>query len=173
MAHFTFVLSVDWHHLQRPEEIFASLAGDQKLTKPDPAHAYQKSCWVRNHRSWSQINTHKGLYQHASLPFSVASGPSIFNWAMDADLQGIPNTMYYLDDILVIEASDQQQLVTLSAVLERLHTYGFRVKKWKCKFLKPSVQLLYNSWVKLIRCQYIWSYGILLKHNWVYITMHT
>ena len=59
---------------------------------------------------------------------------------MDVVLQGIPNAMCYLDDIMVTGASDQQHLATLAAVLERLQAYGFRVKKSKCEFMGASVE---------------------------------
>ena len=90
-----------------------------------------------------------GNYQHPQgvipiyqLSIGFASAPAIFQWAMDVVLQGIPNTMSYLDDILVTRDSDQQHLATLSTVLERLQTYGFQVKKSKCEFMGASMEYL-------------------------------
>ena len=61
---------------------------------------------------------------------------------METVLQGIPNVIVYLDDILVTGATDEEHLRTLSLVLERLERAGFRAHKAKCKFMQPSVSYL-------------------------------
>ena len=119
------VLEVDQHPLPLPEEIFASLLGGQKFTKLDLSHAYQEIMLQEESQKLVTINTHKGLYQYTRLPFGVASAPAIFQRAMDVVLQGIPNAMCYLDDIMVTGTSDQQHLAMLATVLERLQAYGF------------------------------------------------
>ena len=110
------VLEVDQHPLPLPEEIFASLSGGQKFTKLDLSHAYQQIMLHEESQKLVTINTHIGLYRYTRLPFGVASAPAIFQRAMDVVLQGVPNAMCYLDDIMVTGASDQQHLSTLAAV---------------------------------------------------------
>ena len=88
------------------------------------------------------INTHRGLYTYTRLPFGVASAPALFQQMMDTVLQGLPNVLCYLDDILVTGRSDVEHLDNLEKVLQRLHTYGIRANKDKCKFLSESVEYL-------------------------------
>ena len=50
------------------------------------------------------LNTHHGLYHYNRLPFGVASAPALFQRAMDTILEGVPNVICYIDDILAQEA---------------------------------------------------------------------
>ena len=66
------------------------------------------------------INTHKGLFQYARLPFGVASAPAVFQHTMDAILQDIPQVICYLDDIPISGKSDAEHMANLETVLKRL-----------------------------------------------------
>jgi len=61
---------------------------------------------------------------------------------MDTVLQGIPHVICYIDDILITGANTADHLRNLASVLQRLQHYGFRLKKEKCEFLRPSVDYL-------------------------------
>ena len=61
---------------------------------------------------------------------------------MDTVLQGIPNVICYIDDILITGRNDEEHVQHLSEVLCRLEHHGFRLKKSKCYFLQPSVEYL-------------------------------
>ena len=93
-------------------------------------------------RKYVTINTHRGLYRYTRLPFGIASAPAVFQKTMDTILQGIPNVICYIDDILVTGVDDEAHLRTLSKVLERLQKHGVRSKKSKCGFMSQSVEYL-------------------------------
>ena len=135
-------LAVDQHSLPNAEEIFASLTGGQKFTKLDLSQAYQQLLLDDDSKSLLTINTHKGLYHYTRLPFGVASAPAIFQKTMDVLLQGIPNTLCYIDDIIITGPDDSAHMRTLQEVLTRLQSRGFRLKKSKCVFLCKSVEYL-------------------------------
>jgi len=62
---------------------------------------------------------------------------------MESLLQGIPNVVvYYIDDILVTGATEQEHLKTLEEVLTHLESAGLRLKKAKCLYMVPSVDFL-------------------------------
>lgn len=61
---------------------------------------------------------------------------------MDNLLSDIPKAVSRLDDILVAGIDEEDHLRTLSLVLERLLTAGFRLNKAKCKFLQKCVTYL-------------------------------
>ena len=83
------------------------------------------------------VETHQGLYEYTALPFGVSSAP-----AMDSVLQGIPNVICYLDDILVAGRSEKQHLENLEAILSRLLEHGIRLKREKCVFFQDRVEYL-------------------------------
>ena len=86
------------------------------------------------------VNTHRGLYRYNRLPFGVASAPALFQRAMDTVLQGIPNVICYIDDILVSGKDHSHHLKNLEEVLKRLLEEGITVKRSKCTFLSSEVE---------------------------------
>jgi len=105
-------LDVDQYPLPHLADPMASLTGGQKFSKIDLTSAYQQMVLEKESRQYvtinmfNTINTHRGLYRFTHLPFGIASVPAIFQKAVDAILQGVPNTICYIDDILVTGRSD-------------------------------------------------------------------
>ena len=124
-------LDVDQHPLPKPEDLFTSLSGGQKFSKLDLKHAYQQMMLDHDSRKYVTINTHKGLYCYSRLPFGIASALVIFQRAMDSILQGIPQVLCYLDDILITGASREDHLRNLDKVLLQLQEHGVRVNASK------------------------------------------
>ena len=119
-----------------------SLTGGKTFSKLDLSSAYQQMPLQEGSRKYTTINTHRGIYQYTRLPFGVLSTPAIFQKAMDEILQDLPNVICYLDNILVIGASDQELLHNLKEVLARLRQNGNRLKQTKCSFMQESVTYL-------------------------------
>lgn len=88
----------------------ARLAGGEKFTKLDLSQPYQQVSLDQNSRKYVTINTVKDLYQYTRLPFGISSAPSLFQRIMDTMLQDIPNTICYLDDILVTGKNDDDHI---------------------------------------------------------------
>ena len=136
------VLDVDQYPLPKPDDLFASLAGGERFTKLDLSQAYMQLLLDEESAPYLTVNTHRGLYEYTRLPFGVALAPALFQKVMDTLLQGIPNVLCYIDDILVTGNSEAAHLRNLEEVLKRLHKEGFRLKRSKCAFMKKSVEYL-------------------------------
>ena len=80
--------------------------------KLDLSAAYQQMALDEKSSKLVTINIHKGLFRYARLPFGVASAPAVFQRTMDILLQGIPQVICYLDDILITGKSDAEHLAT-------------------------------------------------------------
>ena len=52
-------------------------------------------------RKFLTITTHIGLYKYTKMTEGIASAPAEFQQIMDGCLQGIPNTIAYMDNIFV------------------------------------------------------------------------
>ena len=85
------------------------------------------------------INTQKGLFRYTRLPYGVSSAPGIFQRLMENVLQGIPNVIVYLDDILVMGPNYREHLKTLSLVLSLLESSGLRVLRLPSAQVKVQV----------------------------------
>ena len=115
----------------------ARLAGGQKFSKLDLSHAYRQILLDKDSQKFVTINTHLGLFQYTGVPFGIASAPALFQKTMDTLLQGIPNTLCYLDDILITGKTDAEHLQNLEEVLKLLQDNGLRVKP---KFMQSSIE---------------------------------
>ena len=129
---------VDQYPLPKPEDFFTALTGGQKFTKLDLSQAYLQLALSEKSMKYY---THQGLYRYERLPFGVASATAMFQKIMDTILQGIPNVICYIDDILITGEDDTTHLNTLAEVLSRLEEQGIRIKMEKCGFM-DSVEYL-------------------------------
>ena len=136
------VSKLDRYPIPKIEDLFAKLSGGTVFTKLDLSQAYQQLMLDEESKKYIVINTHRGLFRYNRLPFGISSAPGIFQRTMESLLQGIPKVVVYLDDILVTGLSEEDHLLTLQKVLQRIESSGLRLKKNKCKFMVPSVSYL-------------------------------
>ena len=133
---------VDKYPLPKPEDLMSNLAGGIRFSKLDLSQAYLQIVLDQDSRKYVTVNTHMGLYQYTRVLFGIAPAPALFQCNMDTILQGIPNTICYLDDILVTGTSTEAHLNNLTKVLKRLQQHGLRVMPSKCAFMQESVEYL-------------------------------
>ena len=135
-------LNVDQYPLPKPSDLMASLTGGKQFTKLDLRSAYQQMPLDAESAKLVTINTHQGLYEYTKLPFGVSSAPAIFQRSMDSILQGLPQVICYLDDILITGKSEGEHIKNLEEVLKRFKEHGITLKKDKCVFVQKSVEYL-------------------------------
>ena len=133
---------VDRYPLPKIEDLFSKLAGGQVFSKLDLSQAYQQVLLDEESKKLVTINTQKDLFQYTRLPFGISSAPGIFQRIMENLLQGIPDVMVYLDDILVAGRSTAEHLQRLDQVLSGLQEVGLRLSRKKCSFMVSSVEYL-------------------------------
>ena len=75
------------------------------------------------------INTHEVHYFSTRRTFGVASAPAIFQKIMDTILQGLPNVICYIYDILVSGEDEASHFKSLEEVFNRLEKHGFNLKQ--------------------------------------------
>ena len=132
---------MDQYPLPRLNGLFTCLTGGTKFTKLDLSAAYQQLSLDAESWKLVTINTHEGLFQFTRLPFGVASALVVFQCTMDAVLQGIPQVICYIDNILVTGKTKAEHLSNLEEVLKRLWEHGVCLKKEKL-FLQDLVEYL-------------------------------
>ena len=93
------MLQVDQHPFLKPQDLLTALAGGKKFSKIDLSQAYQQMILEPDHRKYTTITTHLGLFQYTRLPFGIASAPAIFQQQMEKILQGILKTVCYCTDL--------------------------------------------------------------------------
>nr|XP_061834657.1 uncharacterized protein K02A2.6-like [Nerophis lumbriciformis] len=136
------VSKLDNYPIPKTEDLLAVLGCGQKFTKLDMSQAYQQLRLDEDSKKFTTINTHRGLYQYTRLPYGVSSAPGIFQRTMDGLLQGLPQVVVRVDDILVTGKDDASHLKNLGEVLERIAAAGLRLRRQKCVFMAPEVVYL-------------------------------
>jgi len=86
----------------------------------------------------------RGLCQWKVMPFGLYSASATFQRALDsvigADME--PFAFAYLDDIIVIGATEEQHLANLGEVFRRLRRANLKVNPKKCAFFKRRLVYL-------------------------------
>ena len=98
---------------------------------------HAKSRWL------TAFITHKGIYQFARLPMGVKGAPSYFQKMMTSIvLVGLVYVIceVYLDDLLVFGHSEQELIINLHKVFERLKKYNLTLNPKKCRFGMSEVE---------------------------------
>lgn len=135
-------LMVDQHPVPKIEDLFANLSGNVYFTKLDLSHAYNQYELDEASKMYTVINTHRGLFKYNGLVYGLASSPAIFQKMMLNLLKGIPNTINFLDDILIMSNDLDSHITTINEVFSRLKSQGLKLKKSKCVFLTSKVKFL-------------------------------
>lgn len=112
------VSKLDSYPLLKVEDLLTTMSGGCVYTKLDLSQAYQQMSLDEASKKYTTINTTKVLFhQYKCLPFGISSAPSIFQRTMDSLMQGLPNVIVYIDDIL---ACEEEHLHNLGKMLEHL-----------------------------------------------------
>ena len=119
-----------------------TLGGGKTFTKLDLSHAYNQIELDEESSRMLTINTSRGLFKVNRLPFGISSASAIFQRTIESLVKDIPNTIVYLDDILVTGPDEVSHLKNLEQVLFRLQQAGLRLKKDKCSFMCKEVEYL-------------------------------
>ena len=133
---------MDPHPLPRFEDIMVKLSGSTVFSIIDLTDAYLQLEVEEKSRKYMVVATHKGYYRYKRLPFGICFAPSIFQKTMDTILAGIGETAVYIDDIIVGGKTKEEHVKLLHEVFGRLRQANVRVKKEKCRFLRPQVTYL-------------------------------
>ena len=118
------VAKLDKYLIPWVEDYFSKLAGGKTFTKLDLSQAYLQLPLEEEPKEYVVINTHKSLFRYNRLSYGVLSAPGIFQRYMENLLQGIPNVVVYLGDILIMGKTESEHLSTLAKVLTKLEQAG-------------------------------------------------
>ena len=93
-------------------------------------------------KKYTTINTHKGLFEYNRLCYGIASAPGIFQRILENLLQGIPNVVVQIDNILIAGKTSGEHFNNLNEVLSCLEKACIHLKCSKCIFQALEVTYL-------------------------------
>ena len=78
------------------------------------------------------------------MPFGLTNAPATFQWLMQSCLGNLhlQYCIIYLDDIIVFSKTQEEHLVQLKAVFEKLKKVELKCKPSKCEFFRQELTYL-------------------------------
>ena len=90
--------------------MFKKFAGGSMFCKTDLSQANLQLQLAEESRSYTTINTPRGLYHFKRMPFGVASGTPIFQRTFENILRGLPKMAVQVDEKVVMGTGDANHL---------------------------------------------------------------
>ena len=134
-------LSIEREHFQLPptfEELSLKVVKPKFFSQLDCRSGFHQIPVSAESQSYLSFSTPFGRYCYAKLPFGISTAPEVFLRCMHSILEGVPNTLIYVDDIVVWGSTQKEHDEALETVLKRLDAAGLALNKEKCQFSVSS-----------------------------------
>lgn len=132
----------EYFRLPLLHEMKTKLHGARYFTKLDLTSAYYHLELAKDSRDVTTFLTEEGMFRFTRLMFGVNCAPEIFQREMTRVLEGIPNIIIYIDDILVFAGTIEELRATVNKILELLRTNNLTLNESKCEYDKERVNFL-------------------------------
>ena len=101
-------VKVDKYPIPKIDDLFTKVSGRRLFTTPELSNAYQQVISDEASRKLTTIHTTKSLFEYVRLPYGVSSAPGIHQRIMEQQLQNIPMTVVYLNDIILSGSTPEE-----------------------------------------------------------------
>ena len=134
----------DGFPIPRVDDSLAALSGSRWFSKLDLASGYWQVAMVTKTQEKAAFVTPSGLYKWNVMPFGLCNAPSTFARLMELVLKGLYRKicLIYLDDVIVMARTFEEELERLKQVFERLTRAGLKLKPKKCFLFQKRVSYL-------------------------------
>ena len=135
-------INVPKYPLPNIDDIIANMGQTKVFSKIDCYQAYSQIPLDEQSKEFTSIITPFGVFCHNYLPYGASSCPSVFQAYICKILSGIPNTVAFQDDILIMGSDKDHHDHILDQVLNALMTAGIKINIKKSKFYVDEVRYL-------------------------------
>ena len=124
------------------DTLVKTLCGYRLFFKVDIRHAFYTLELTKRSRALTSIATPWGTLQFTRLPMGIKSSSDYFDSAMSVVLSGVPQVIFYRDDILAAARDKEDHDRVLRIVIGRLSEHGFTIDPTKSLFYQESISFL-------------------------------
>ena len=128
------------HPIPTVDDVSFELNGAQYFSKLDLSQAYHQLELEEESRYITTFSTHLGLYRYKRLNYGTNAAAEIFQYTLQAQLQGLKGVKNIADDIIVYGTTREEHDENLDRCLKRLFDRGLRLNQSKCKFLNETLE---------------------------------
>ncbi|KAG0438898.1 Retrovirus-related Pol polyprotein from transposon [Dictyocoela muelleri] len=131
-------------HNFRPKimDILYSLNGCKYFSKIDLNQGFYQIKISKNDQEKTGFRVLGNTYVFRRMPFGLTNAPFTFQLALSKIIQKLPNTYFYIDDILIASKEFDTHLLDVERVLKRLNDNNVAVNWDKCEFGKREITFL-------------------------------
>ena len=130
--------------LPRVDDSLSALSSSRWFSTLDLASGYWQVAMDASTKEKAAFVTSSGLYEWNVMPFGLCNAPSTFARLMELVLKGLhwKICLIYLDDVIVMAPTFEEELERLKQVFERLAHAGLKLKPKKCFLFRKRVSYL-------------------------------
>ena len=124
------------------DDILARLGGSKYFSTLDLKSGYHQLPMDPDSRDKTTFVVESGTYEFLVMPFGLSKAPATFSLLMSKVLKGLPFAAAYLDDIIIWSKTEEEHLLHLQTVFQRLESAGLKLKREKCHFFREKIEYL-------------------------------
>ena len=130
--------------LPRIDDILDSLGRAKFFSILDLFSGFHQVALHPDSRDITSFSTDRGSFRFKTLPFGLNIAPNSFARMMSLAFSGLnPSTSFlYLDDLIVVGASEKHHLKNLGSVFETCRKFNLKLNPLKCQFFRTEVTFL-------------------------------
>jgi hypothetical protein len=134
----------DVYPLPLIEDCIDMLAGQKWFSKLDANSAYWQIKIKESDRKKTAFTTKYGLFEFVRMAFGLCNAPATFSRVVGLVLQGLNwnSVLAFLDDILAMNKTFAEHMLTIRGVFVRLRQYQLKLKPAKCELFQHKVEFL-------------------------------
>ena len=133
---------IDNEPIPNMEEIIGDVGGATVFSKIDLCKGYWQIPVKEEDRAKTAFVTPDGQYEFKVLPFGMVNAPALFTRMMRNLLEGVPNVVHYIDDILIYSTSWEEHVNDVRRVFAALRGANLTARPTKCHIGCTNVEFL-------------------------------